>query len=119
MSHLSNKLKEKLRKYARRKTRVNSIIKSQKPKYRLVVNKSNLYIKGQLIDENGKVLAVITDKWAKWKSKSERAFSAWEEMAKSIKSQKITNIVFDRNWYLYHGRVKSFADGIRKWGIKL
>ena len=119
MSHLSNKLKEKLRKYLRRKTRVNNIIKSQKPKYRLVVNKSNLYVKGQLIDENGKVITVITDKWAKWKSKSERAFAAWEDLAKTIKAKKITKITFDRNGYLYHGRVKSFADGIRKWGIEL
>lgn len=119
MSHLTNKLKEKLRKYLRRKVRVNSKIKSQKPENRLIVNKSNLYVSAQLINADGKVLAIISDKKAKGKSKSERAFAAWEDMAKLIISAKIDSVVFDRNGHLYHGRVKSFADGIKKWGIKL
>jgi large subunit ribosomal protein L18 len=72
-----------------------------------------------LIDATGKVLLTITDKKAKWASKSERAFSAGEEIAKSIKSIKINTVIFDRNWYLYHGRVKAFADGVRKWWINL
>jgi ribosomal protein L18 len=76
MSHLSNKLKNKLRKYLRRKVRTNSKVKAQHPQARLIVNKSNLYISGQLIDANGKVLATITDKKAKGASKSERAFAA-------------------------------------------
>ena len=119
MSHLTNKFKEKLRKYLRRKARVNSKIKAQKPQARLIVNKSNLYIKGQLIDADGKVLAVITDKKSKGKTKSERAFAAGEELAKTIKTKKISTVIFDRNWHLYHGRVKAFAEGVRKWGIKL
>ena len=119
MSHLTNKFKEKLRKYLRRKIRVNKKIKSQNPEARLVVNKSNLYIKWQVIAADGKVLAVITDKKAKGKTKSERAFAAGEQLAKDIKAQKISKIIFDRNWHLYHGRVKSFADWIRKGGIKL
>jgi ribosomal protein L18 len=65
MSHLSNKFKEKLRKYLRRKVRVNSKIKAQQPNARLIVNKSNLYISAQLIDATGKVLLTITDKKAK------------------------------------------------------
>ncbi len=119
MSHLTNKFKEKLRKYLRRKVRVNSKIKSQKPANRLIVNKSNLYITAQLIDANGKVLDNISDKTAKGKTKSEKAFAAGEQFAKSIKSQKIDSVVFDRNGYLYHGRVKAFADGIKNGWIKL
>lgn len=118
MSHLTNKLKEKLRKYLRKKIRVNNKIKSQKPENRLIINKSNLYIQWQLIGADGKVLAMVTDKNLEWKSKSERAFAAGEKIAKTIKEQKIDSVVFDRNWYLYHGRVKAFADGVRKWGIK-
>jgi ribosomal protein L18 len=76
MSHSSNKLKNKLRKYLRRKVRTNSKVKAQNRQARLVVNKSNLYISGQLIDNDGKVLATITDKKAKGASKSERAFAA-------------------------------------------
>jgi large subunit ribosomal protein L18 len=114
MSHLTNKLKEKLRKYLRRKIKVNSKIKSQKHENRLIVNKSNLYVSAQLINADGKILAIISDKKAKGKSKTERALAAGEAMAKLIKAQKIDSIVFDRNGYLYHGRVKAFADGIRK-----
>ena len=119
MSHLTNKFKNKLRKYLRRKTKVNSRVKAKNPEARLIVNKSNLYIKWQVIDANGKVLATITDKSTKGKTKSERAFAAGEELAKTMKTKKISKVIFDRNGYLYHGRVKSFADGVRKWGIKL
>ncbi len=119
MSHLSNKLKDKLRKYLRRKVRVNAKIKAQQPQARLIVNKSNLYISAQLIDANGSVLTTITDKGAKGASKSERAFAAWEELAKAIKAKKLDTVIFDRNWYLYHGRVKAFADGVKKGGINL
>jgi ribosomal protein L18 len=52
MSHLANKLKGKIRKYLKRKNRVNTKIKSHKPDYRLIVNKSNLYISAQLVDKN-------------------------------------------------------------------
>jgi large subunit ribosomal protein L18 len=110
MSHLTNKLKEKVRKYTRRKNKVNKKIKAQKPENRLIINRSNLYIKGQVVDANGKVLALASDKGAKGKTKSERAFAAGEELAKTIKAKKISKIVFDRNGFLYHGRVKSFAE---------
>lgn len=119
MSHLTNKFKNKLRKYLRRKIRINSKIKSRNPETRLIINKSNLYIKWQVIAADGKVLVMITDKSTKGKTKSERAFAAGEELAKTMKTKKISKVIFDRNGYLYHGRVKSFADGVRKWGIKL
>jgi large subunit ribosomal protein L18 len=64
-------------------------------------------------------LATITDKKAKGASKSERAFAAWEEFAKTIKTKKIETVIFDRNGHLYHGRIKAFAEGIRKGGINL
>ncbi len=119
MSHLAHKLKEKLMKYWRRKNRVNKKIKSRKPEVRLIINKSNLYISAQVVDKNGNVLALITDKKSKGKTKSDRAFAAGEELAKTIKTKKISELVFDRNWYLYHGRIKAFAEWLRKWGIKL
>lgn len=119
MSHLANKLKSKIRKYLKRKTRVNTKIKSHRPENRLIVNKSNLYISAQLIDSEGNVLLSTNDKKSKWKTKVERAFSAWEDMWKLIISKKIENLTFDRNGYLYHGRVKSFADWVRSAGVKL
>lgn len=119
MAQLSNKLKAKLRKYLNRKNRVNNKIKAHNPENRIVINKSNMYIKAQVIDADGKVLACITDKWAKWNTKTEKAFAAWEQLAGLMKSQKIDAATFDRNGYLYHGRVKAFADWVRNWWIKL
>jgi ribosomal protein L18 len=65
MSHLANKLKNNIRKYLKRKTRVNTKIKSHKPEYRLILNKSNLYISAQLIDTNGNVVISTNDKKSK------------------------------------------------------
>jgi len=119
MSHLAHKLKNNIRKYLRRKLRVNAQIKSHKPEHRLIVNRSNLHISAQIIDKDGNVLASINDKNAKGKTKVEKAFFAWEDFGKVIISKKIDKIAFDRNWYLYHGRVKSFAGWVRKAGVNL
>jgi large subunit ribosomal protein L18 len=40
-------------------------------------------------------------------------------LAKIIKDKNIEKVVFDRNWYLYHGRVKAFAEGIRAGWVTL
>lgn len=118
MSHLANKLKNKIRKYLKRKTRVNTKIKSNHPEHRLILNKSNLYISAQLIDNNGNVIVSISDKKSTWKTKTEKAFAAWEEMWKLILSKKIEQVTFDRNGYLYHGRIKAFVEWVRNAGIK-
>jgi ribosomal protein L18 len=73
MSYLKNKLQEKLRRYMRRKHRVNETIKAQNPEYRLLVERSNLYVKAQVLGRDGKVIASTTDKGAKGATKSERA----------------------------------------------
>jgi ribosomal protein L18 len=64
MSYLKNKLQEKLRRYMRRKHRVNETIKAQNPEYRLLVERSNLYVKAQVLGRDGKVIASTTDKGA-------------------------------------------------------
>jgi len=64
MSYLKNKLQEKLRRYMRRKHRVNETIKSQNPEFRLLVERSNLYVKAQVLGRDGKVIASTTDKGA-------------------------------------------------------
>ena len=119
MSQLSTKLKAKLKKYLNRKHRVNNKIKSHHPENRVVITKSNMYIKAQVIWMDWKVIASISDKWAKGATKTEKAFVAWEQLAKLMKDSKVDSAAFDRNWYLYHGRVKAFADGIRNGWIKL
>ncbi len=119
MSHLGNKLKAKLEKYAMRKNRVNNKIKSSNPENRVVITRSNLYIKAEVVDKNWNIVACISDKWLNWKTKSERAFAAGKSLAKIILEKKLNKVVFDRNGYLYHGRVKALAEWLRKWGVNL
>ena len=107
MSYLKNKLQEKLRRYLRRKHKVNSSVKAQNPEYRLLIQRSNLYVK-----------ASITDKGVEGANKTERAWNAGEKFAALLKDKWVSSLVFDRNGYLYHGRVKAFADWVRKGGIQ-
>ena len=103
----------------KRKLRINTHIKSQKPDFRIVVNKTNRYIKAQLLDNQGNVVGSVCDKDLKGDNKSLRAQLAGEQLAKIINDKKIEKVVFDRNGHLYHGRVKAFVDGIRKGGVAL
>lgn len=117
MNYQKNKLKEKITRYLRRKARVNFKIKSNNPEFRVVVNKSNLYVSAQVLWLDGKVLTRITDKWLSGKTKTERAMLAWEELAKLMKKIKIEKAVFDRNGFSYHGRIKAFVEWLKKGGI--
>lgn len=119
MSHFKNKLKQKLARYFRRKHRVNVTIKSTHPEMRIIVNKSNKYVSAQAIAADWSVVAYVSDKSEKADTKTARAMQAGEAMAKKLAEKKIKKVAFDRNWHLYHGRVKSFADGLRQWGITL
>lgn len=119
MSYLKNKLIEKQRKYLRRKQRVNTQIKLATPENRAIITKSNLYVKVDLVNAEGKTVASITDKTATGATKTERAENAGLAFAEMLKGKSITELTFDRNGYLYHGRVKAFAEGMRKGGIML
>ena len=118
MSYLKNKLQEKLRKYLRRKHKVNAKIKAQQPAFRLLIQRSNLYVKAQVLNAEGTVVAVTSDKAVAGATKTERAGNAGEAFATVLKDKGVDTIVFDRNGYLYHGRVKAFAEGLRKGGIQ-
>ncbi len=114
MSYLKNKLIEKQNKYLRRKQRVNAQVKLSSPEYRVVVSRSNLYIKADLIAMNGNTLATCSDKGTSGATKTERAKNAGVAFAGTLKSKGIEKAAFDRNGYLYHGRVKAFAEGLRE-----
>ena len=110
MLKITKHLKEKVRKFTRRKTRINAKIKFNFPGYRIIADKSNLYMKAQVIDEKGVVHCHICDKGLKGKTKTERAELAGIELAKLMQKKNIEKAAFDRNGYLYHGRVKALAD---------
>lgn len=114
------KAKEKIQ---RRKKRVRSKVFGTKKRPRLSVFRSNKFIYAQLIDdEEGKTLLTLSEKSLSKKlgnlKKVERAQSVGEEIAKKAKLKKITEVVFDRSSYRYHGRVRALAEGARKGGLK-
>lgn len=110
---------------ARIKAQVRKKISGTAEKPRLVVYRSLSGIYGQLIDDltgktitsvssNGKDLAA---KLKDVKGKVDKSKEVGKAIAVVAKEKNITNVVFDRNGYLYHGRVKAFADGAREGGL--
>jgi len=92
---------------------------------RLVIFKSNKHIYGQLIDDNAHATllsASTKDKdlakdLATISTKVEESKIVGYSLAEKIKSKKIDKIIYDRNGYRYHGRVKAIAEAIREKGI--
>ena len=111
------KRKNKLR--AQRKARVRGKIFGTDTLPRLSVFKSNKYFYAQAInDATGVTLATADGRKLGLKSNQDDVKKVAVEMAKNLKAKKIETVVFDRNGYLYHGVVASFADALREAGIK-
>ena len=89
---------------------------------RLSVFRSNKEIYAQIINDlNGETLAAATslgDKAAHGNSKIEQAAIVGKKIAEAAKTAGVEKVVFDRNGYLYHGRVKALADAARENGLK-
>lgn len=102
------------------KYRVRSKISGTVERPRLCVFRSNKQIYAQIInDEEGCTLVSASSLGYKEKmTKSEQAAKVGEDIAGKAVAAGITTVVFDRNGYLYHGRVKELADGARKGGLK-
>lgn len=119
MKKKSNHIASVENKYIRRKNRINTIAKQNSFLPRMIINKSNKYNYVMVIDSaNGNVLLNINDKNIPW-NKTIKATELWKIAAKELLSKNIDSVVFDRNWYIYHGRVKSIADSARDWWLKI
>ena len=85
----------------------------------MTVFRSNKQIYVQLVDDlQGKTLVAASSKGVEEGTKSEIAAKVGEAIAKKAIEAGITEVVFDRNGYLFHGRVKSLADAAREGGLK-
>ncbi|MBK8391162.1 MAG: 50S ribosomal protein L18 [Saprospiraceae bacterium] len=111
------------KKTLRRKTihhRIRKSVSGTSNRPRLHVFRSNVGIYAQLIDdEAGRTLATASIKEigdAKV-TKSEAAKKVGIIIAEKAKTQGLSDVVFDRGGYLYHGRVKSLAEGAREGGL--
>ena len=97
-------------------------------KPRLIVNKSNKHIRAQIIDAKIQktILGVGDEKLSAKDIKTDNkmtprqtiAFQVGEMIAKKAVEKKITEVIFDRGSYKYHGIVKALAEGARKGGLK-
>ena len=86
---------------------------------RLCVFRSNKQIYAQVInDENGTTIVSASSLGMEKMPKKEQAAIVGEKVAKLATEAGISEVVFDRNGYLYHGRVQEVANGARKGGLK-
>ena len=114
-------LKKVLRR-AKIKRRVRKNIAGDSLMPRMSVFRSNKQIYAQIIDDSvGKTLVSVSSFNNKGVTgtKSEKAALVGKEIAEKAIKAGIDKVVFDRNGYLYHGRVKSLADSARESGLKL
>jgi len=101
------------------KARIRGRIRGTAQRPRLCVFRSNKQIYAQLIDdEAGHTLTSASSKGITEGTKSEIAAKVGEAVAKKAQEAGISTVVFDRNGFLFHGRIKSLADGARKGGLK-
>ena len=116
MMKINSKEKRKLRNRKKLK-------KVSQNRYRVSVSKSLNNISAQIIDDkNNKTLVSASSIEKNIKSqkmkKIQKSSLIGETLAKRAKEKKINEVYFDRGGYKYHGRVKVFADTLRKNGLK-
>jgi len=122
---IKNKVEERKRKRTKIKMRVRKKVHGTAERPRLVVNKTRKYIYAQIIDDDkGITLAHVSS--IEKEIKGERLSAKNLEMAKKVGEtiadraleKGIDKVVFDRNGYIYHGKIKAIADGAREKGLK-
>ena len=111
----------------RRHKRIRRKVRGTAERPRLVVHRSLKNVEGQLVDDEAKrtVLGISTlaEQLRSFQPKGsnrkiEHAFAAGQRLAELAKEKGIEAVVFDRGGYQYHGRVKAFAEGARKGGLR-
>lgn len=112
---------KKVQRRSRIKMQIRNKISGTDAKPRLSVFRSNKQIEAQIIDDlSGKTLAhVASYKLDEAKgTKIDVSKVVGQKIAEEAKSKGIEKVVFDRNGYLYHGRVKALAEGARESGLQ-
>ncbi len=121
-----SELKKQVQRNKRRRNRSKKTSFNHPNRSRLVVYKSNKNISAQIIDDfEGNTLASassyekdVKSQMKKTSTKTDVSKLVGEAIAKKASDQKIKSVVFDRNGYSYHGRVKAFADAAREAGLE-
>ena len=115
----------KLNTSKRKRFRVSNKVKkvASKDRYRLSISRSSKNISAQIIDDKKNITLISASSIEKdiksgtKVNKTELSKIVAEKLAKKAQEKKITKIFFDRGIYKYHGRVKVFAETLRKHGM--
>ena len=116
----------KLNRSIRKRFRVSNKVKrvASKDRFRLSISRSSKNISAQIIDDIKKITLLSSSsvekdlKSIEKANKTELSKLVAERLAKKAQEKKITKIFFDRGSYKYHGRVKAFAETLRKNGME-
>ncbi|MEO6728985.1 MAG: 50S ribosomal protein L18 [Candidatus Dojkabacteria bacterium] len=113
---------KKIQNREKRKQHIRMSISGTPEMPRVTVFRSNQHFYAQVIDDvNHKTVVAASDYDVKGKKMKgmEKATEIGKTLAKKVKSAGIDAVVFDRNGYKYHGKVKALADAMREGGLKL
>lgn len=120
-----SKIKKIEARFNRRRNRSKSLYKTSSDRPRLCVYRSNKNIEAQIIDDiKGITIASastidkeIKTKLKKTSTKTEQSILVGKTLAERALKNKIKKVVFDRNGFNYHGRVKALAEAAREGGL--
>lgn len=113
-------LKRKLALRVKRKKRIRAKISGTAECLRISIFKSNRTVYAQAInDVTGTTLVASDGRKLGLKANKEGAKALAKDLASKLSGKGVTQAVFDRNGYLYHGVVAAFAEALRENGIKL
>ena len=108
----------------RRKIRIRKKVSGTSERPRLVIFRSNTHVYAQIVnDENGTTLVSASTLGLSRNGENlhgniEGAEKVGREVARLAQEKNIKKVVFDRNGYIYHGKVKALADGARAGGLE-
>lgn len=119
---INKSMSERLKARLKNKIRIRRKVTGTVERPRLTVFRSSKYIYAQLVDDvNGTTLASVSSSGIsglKGTSNCDAAKSVGAKIAEIAKGKNIEKVVFDRNGYVYHGKVKALAEGAREAGLQ-
>ena len=120
----SRRVKTREQRRERRHRRVRAKVHGTAERPRLVVHRSINHVEGQVVDDvSGRTLVGLSTLDASLRekrselNKTEASHAAGKALAEKAREMGVTKVVFDRGGYVYHGRVKAFAEGAREGGL--
>ncbi|MBB4634466.1 50S ribosomal protein L18 [Longimicrobium terrae] len=121
----TRRVKTREERRARRHRRVRGKVHGTSERPRLVIHRSINHVEAQVVDDiAGRTLVGLSTLDSELRArraeltKTEASHAAGKALAQKARDMGVTQVVFDRGGYVYHGRVKAFAEGAREGGLE-